>query len=58
MSCGPKLHETRMGHRFFEGTMPRLVEQLERLNNLLEKQLQTNGDAPDDQTGKEPSGGQ
>ena len=58
MSCGPKFHETRMGHRFYESTIPRLVEQLERLNDLLEKQLQTKGDAPDDQPGKEPAGGQ
>jgi hypothetical protein len=30
---------TRMGQTFFEGTMPNLVEQLKRLNNLLERAL-------------------
>ena len=30
---------TRMGHTFFEGTMPRFVEELARLNNLLERAL-------------------
>ena len=29
--------KTRMGHRFFESTMPALVKQLERLNELLER---------------------
>jgi hypothetical protein len=28
-------YETRMGHRFYEHTMPELVKQLERLNELL-----------------------
>ena len=28
-------YATRMGRRFYESTMPRLVEQLERLNDLL-----------------------
>ena len=30
-------YSTRMGHRFFESTMPALVKQLERLNELLER---------------------
>ena len=30
-------HLTQMGHRFFEATMPRLVQQLTRLNDLLER---------------------
>ncbi len=30
-------YNTRMGHRFFESTMPALVKQLERLNELLER---------------------
>ncbi len=30
-------YNTRMGHRFYESTMPALVKQLERLNELLEK---------------------
>ncbi len=28
-------YATRMGRQFYESTMPRLVEQLERLNDLL-----------------------
>ncbi len=28
-------YNTRMGHRFYESTMPALVKQLERLNELL-----------------------
>jgi len=27
---------TRMGHRFFEATMPKIADQLERLNTNLE----------------------
>ncbi len=30
-------HQTRMGHRFFESTMPNLVQQLTRLNDSLER---------------------
>ena len=30
-------YATRMGRRFYESTMPKLVEQLERLNELLER---------------------
>ena len=29
--------KTRMGQRFYESTMPALVKQLERLNELLER---------------------
>ena len=29
--------KTRMGHQFYERTMPALVKQLERLNELLER---------------------
>jgi hypothetical protein len=28
-------YKTRMGHQFYERTMPELVKQLERLNELL-----------------------
>ena len=31
------LYKTRMGQRFYESTMPELVKQLERLNDLLEQ---------------------
>ena len=30
---------TKMGQVFFEGTLPGLVEQLKRLNNILERAL-------------------
>ncbi len=30
-------YNTRMGHRFYESTMPALVKQLGRLNELLER---------------------
>jgi len=29
--------KTRMGHRFYEHTVPELVRQMERLNDLLER---------------------
>ena len=32
-----EFYKTRMGQRFFEATMPKLVEQLTRLNDLLER---------------------
>jgi hypothetical protein len=32
-----QFHETRMGRTFYEVTMPKLVEQLERLNRNLER---------------------
>ena len=41
--------KTRVGQRFYESTMPELVKQLERLNNLLERlvgQRERNGDEP------------
>jgi hypothetical protein len=34
---GPQFHETRIGRVFFEVTLPKLVEQLERLNGNLER---------------------
>ena len=37
---GIPFHNTRMGHTFFEHTMPELVRQLTRLNDLLERLLQ------------------
>jgi hypothetical protein len=30
-------YRTGMGHKFYEGTMPALVEQLKRLNDNMEK---------------------
>ncbi len=32
--------QTRMGQRFYENTMPELVRQLTRLNDLLERLLE------------------
>ena len=34
---GIDFHNTQMGHRFYEHTMPELVRQITRLNDLLEK---------------------
>ncbi len=33
-------HQTRMGHRFYESTMPELVKQLARTNELLVQLLE------------------
>ena len=35
-----------MGRQFYESTMPKLVEQLERLNDLLERILDQRGQTP------------
>jgi hypothetical protein len=32
-----ELHETRMGQRFYESTMPAVARELERLNGILER---------------------
>jgi len=34
---GPKFFETIMGRKFFEGTVPKVLLQVERLNTNLEK---------------------
>lgn len=34
-----RFFQTRMGARFYEGTMPKIAEQLERLNDNLEALL-------------------
>ena len=39
-------YNTRMGHRFYESTMPALVEQLKRLNELLTRFLDEVGEGP------------
>jgi len=33
---GPEFFSTRMGQRFYEATMPKVADQLERLNTNLE----------------------
>ncbi len=32
-----EFYKTRMGHQFYERTMPALVKQLERLNDILDR---------------------
>jgi hypothetical protein len=44
-----RFFQTRMGARFYEGTMPKIAEQLERLNDNLEAlvaELQKRGAPP------------
>lgn len=36
---GPAFYQTRMGQRYYEHTLPELVRQLTRLNDLLERTL-------------------
>lgn len=36
---GVSFFQTRMGARYYEGTMPKIAEQLERLNDNLEALL-------------------
>ena len=36
-------HATRMGQRYYERTLPELVRQLERLNEVLEKMVEARG---------------
>ncbi len=37
---GPEFFQIRMGREFYERTMPELVRQLQRLNELLERLTQ------------------
>ena len=37
---GIPFHNTRMGHTFYEHTLPELVRQITRLNDLLERLVQ------------------
>lgn len=46
---GDDFFRTRMGQRFFEATMPKIADQIERLNANLEAllaELRTRGEAP------------
>jgi len=43
---GVPFHSTRMGQRYYEHTLPELVRQLTRLNDLLEKALADEAGAP------------
>lgn len=38
--AGPEFFQTRMGHTFYEGTMPRIAKALERIADALEGQAQ------------------
>ncbi len=42
---GPKFFETIMGRKFFEGTIPKILLQVERLNTNLEKIISLMEDA-------------
>lgn len=37
MANGPEFFQTKMGHIFYEGTVPALVRELKRLNDNLER---------------------
>ncbi len=47
---GPKFHETPMGRKFIEGTIPRLVEQLTKLNENLGVLLSSRTEEVSDQS--------
>ena len=47
---GVQFFQTRMGKVFYEATMPNLVKQLERLNELLERLLNKRQENPSDRT--------
>ena len=47
----PQFHETVMGSRFIEGTVPRIAKTLERIANSLEEMLKED---PEPQTDKLP----
>jgi len=47
---GPEFFQTVMGHRFYEGDVPRLVKALERIADALEKRNETN----DEKTARVP----
>ena len=40
-------YKTRMGQRFYERTVPELVKQLERLNEILERLVNRQEQEPD-----------
>ena len=51
----PRFFQTRMGRTYYEHTMPELVKQLERLNNLLERSVDNvsrYGRSPSDRQGE------
>lgn len=50
--AGLEFFQTVMGHHFYEGTMPALVKQLERLNTNLEALLAQGKASPPDKNAK------
>ena len=55
----PEFFMTRMGQRFYEATMPKIAEQLERLNANLEAllaELRKHGEGPEDASALPPTG--
>ncbi len=55
---GDDFFRTRMGQRFFEATMPKIADQLERLNANLEAlvaELRKQGEAPPSADSKQQS---
>jgi hypothetical protein len=57
---GTDFHATRMGQRFFESTMPRIADELARLNRNLEAlvallERRGEGLSPDDALEEQPS---
>ncbi len=54
---GDDFFRTRMGQRFFEATMPKIADQLERLNANLEAlvaELRKQGEAPPSAGSQQP----
>jgi hypothetical protein len=43
---GAEFHQTMMGKRFIEGTMPSIARSLERIVELLEKKLEPEAEVP------------
>ncbi len=55
----PEFFMTRMGQRFYEATMPKIAEQLERLNANLEAllaELRKRDEAPEGASALPPTG--
>ncbi|MFT7653905.1 MAG: hypothetical protein ACI9UU_003019 [Candidatus Azotimanducaceae bacterium] len=43
---GPQFFETRAGREFYQGTMPALLRELQRLNELLAAHLELRSEPP------------
>lgn len=51
---GVPFHSTRMGQRYYEHTLPELVRQLTRLNDLLEEALTNEVNSPAEPNPEKP----